>query len=76
MVGKREKKEKKWLSYGIEKAMHLRDKLLKAKKHEKFKKQKKKMTAILRALKKIIIKSPEKNNIYIYIGLHKRPLKL
>ena len=53
--------------------MHRRDKLLKAKKHEKFKKQRNKMTAILRALKKkkkIIIKSPEeKNKIKISVYL-------
>ena len=40
-----------WLSNDTEEATQQRDKLLKAKKHEEFKKQKNKLTSLLRASK-------------------------
>ena len=40
-----------WLSKDIEEAMHQRDKLLKAKKHEELKKQRNKVTSLLSASK-------------------------
>ena len=41
-----------WLSKEIEEAMHQRDRLLKARKHEEFKKQRNKVTSLIRASKK------------------------
>ena len=40
-----------WLSKEIEEAMHQRDRLLKARKHEEFKKQRNKVTSLIRASK-------------------------
>ena len=45
-------KKPPWLSKEIEEAMHQRDSLLKARKHEEFKKQRSKVTSLIRASKK------------------------
>ena len=45
-------KKPPWLSKEMEEAMHQRDRLLKARKHEEFKKQRSKVTSLIRASKK------------------------
>lgn len=67
-----------WLSKDIEEAMHQRDKLLKAKKHEELKKQRNKVTSLLSASKNTyfnnFVNSKQKQNKNI--GLFGRPLTL